>query len=365
MSAGHCNISLRRKDFSLHAEFEIPARGVLGIVGHSGSGKTTLLRCIAGLENDASGQIMLNGQYWLNAEHNLPTHQRNLGYVFQDSRLFPHKTVEKNLDYGVRRSRVSVTNNAVNHEHLLELLAIRHLLQRKPDEISGGEKQRVAIARALLRSPDILLMDEPLASLDDFRKQEILPYLEKLHDELSIPMIYVSHSLEEVSHLCDYILVMEQGRIAFAGDINTALVDASSPLSRASNAAAMLECVVIKQDNEYRTSTVQTSSGNQFIVQGAMVTGRKVRMLIRASDVSLCLNKPEDTSILNVIAGSVKDIDVDKDLRATLRVDCGGDQLLARITSLSLSKLKLSVGTKVYAQIKAISIEDRNTSEKI
>lgn len=359
MRAGYCRISFKREDFSLQTEFEIPAHGVLGIIGRSGSGKTTLLRCIAGLEREVQGNITLNGQYWLSAKYSMPTHQRNLGYVFQDSRLFPHKTVEENLDYGVRRCRVAATGNAVDSKYLLELLAISHLLKRKPHELSGGEKQRVAIARALLKNPDVLLMDEPMASLDDAHKREILPYLEKLHDELKIPILYVSHSLEEVSRLCDRVLVIEEGSIVFAGDINTALVDASSPLSRASNAAAMLECIVVKQDNDYKTSTVQTSSGNRFIIQGIMKAGRKVRMLIRASDVSLCLDKPEGTSILNVIAGEVKDIDVDKDLRATLRIDCGGDQLLARITSLSLGKLKLSVGKKVYAQIKAISIEDR------
>jgi len=359
MNAGYCRVSLERRDFSLHAEFDIPARGVLGIFGESGSGKTTLLRCIAGLENDASGEILLNQQHWLTSQYSLPTYRRNLGYVFQDSRLFPHKTVAKNLEYGASRNRAGASRHPVNHEHLLGLLAIGHLLQRKPHELSGGEKQRVAIARALLKNPDILLMDEPLASLDELRKQEILPYLEKLHDELNIPILYVSHSLQEVSHLCDHIVVMEQGRISFAGDIHQALVAAASPLSRVNNAAAMLEGIVIKRDSDYRTSTIQTAAGNQFIVQGAMQAGGNVRLLIRANDVSLCLNKPEDTSILNVIAGSIEAIALDKDLRATLRIDCGGDQLLARITSLSLNRLKLSVGKKVYAQIKAVSIKDK------
>jgi molybdate transport system ATP-binding protein len=358
MSAGHCKISLERKDFSLHAEFEIPASGVLGIFGHSGSGKTTLLRCIAGLENGVSGEIMLNGQYWLNANNSVPTHLRNMGYVFQDNRLFPHKTVEKNIDYGVSRSRINKVDNAVDHEYLLELLAIGHLLQRKPNELSGGEKQRVAIARALLRSPDILLMDEPLASLDDSRKQEILPYLEKLRDELSIPMLYVSHTLEEVSRLCDHMLVMDQGRVVFAGDIHSALVSRDSPLSHARNAEAMLEGVVVENNSDYKLITVQTPADNYIYVQGGLSVGQKTRLRIKANEVSLCLHKPEATSILNVIAGRVADIEFDQDLRATLRIDCKGEYILARITRLSLSKLDLTVGKEVYVQIKAVSIQD-------
>lgn len=357
MNAGYCDISLERKDFTLRAEFEIPARGVLGIFGQSGSGKTTLLRCLAGLEAEARGEIMLNDDSWLNARSCMPTHRRNLGYVFQDSRLFPHKTVANNLDYGARRRRHKQTDTLIDYDHLLELLAIGHLLQRKPHELSGGEKQRVAIARALLKSPDILLMDEPLASLDDARKQEILPYLEKLHDELSIPMLYVSHSLNEVSHLCDHLLVMEQGRIVFSGAIHSALLDAASPLMHDYNAAAMLEGLVSKYDSEYKATTVQTAAGNRFILQGAAVVGRKVRLVIRANDVSLCLHKPEATSIVNVIAGNIIDIKVDQELRATVRIDCAGDHLLARITSLSLRKLELSVGQKVYVQIKAVSIK--------
>ncbi|MGB5397535.1 MAG: molybdenum ABC transporter ATP-binding protein [Gammaproteobacteria bacterium] len=362
MSAGHCDISLQRKDFTLHASFSIPSRGVLGIFGSSGSGKTTLLRCIAGLESDTTGQIMLNGHSWLTQNSSTPTHQRNLGYVFQDSRLFVHKSVEHNLEYGLKRScrhsQLGAADELVNREHLLELLGIGHLLQRKPHDLSGGEQQRVAIARALLKSPEVLLMDEPLASLDESRKLEILPFLEKLHDELSIPILYVSHSLQEVSRLCDQVLVMERGRVVFCGDIHTALVDMASPLSHERNAAAMLEGVVIKHDSDYRLTTIQTQAGNRFQLQGSFAIGHKVRLGIRADDVSLCLSKADDTSILNVITGIVMDIDVDKNLKATLRIDCAGDQLLARITSLSLHRLKICQGKKVYVQIKAVSIKN-------
>lgn len=362
MNAGHCDISLERRDFSLQATFAIPSRGVLGIFGPSGSGKTTLLRCIAGLESDTNGRITLNQHRWLSRNSSTPTHQRNLGYVFQDGRLFPHKTVANNLQYGLRRrvnrNRANALDELVDSEYLLELLGINHLLQRMPHDLSGGEKQRVAIARALLKGPELLLMDEPLAALDETRKQEILPYLEKLHDELSIPILYVSHSLQEVSRLCDSMLVMEQGRVVYSGDIYSALVDKASPLSHVRNAAAMLEGVVIKHDSEHRLTTIQTHAGNRFQLPGAFAMGHKVRLRIKANDVSLCLNKAEDTSILNVIAGTVLDIDVDADFRASLRIDCGGEYLLARITSLSLKKLDLHPGKKLFVQIKAVSIKD-------
>lgn len=355
MSAGYCNIRLERRDFSLHAEFEIPVRGVLGIFGHSGSGKTTLLRCIAGLENDARGQITLNRQHWLTARRSTPTHRRNLGYVFQDSRLFPHKTVEKNLDYGIRRRQPGATN-LVDHDHLLELLAIGQLRQRKPHELSGGEKQRVAIARALLKNPDILLMDEPLASLDDARKQEILPYLERLHDELNIPLLYVSHSLPEVSRLCDYMLVLEQGRVVFAGDTHAALVDTASPLAHARNAAAMLAGVVIEHDNDYKLATIQTEAGNRLVVQGTFAVGQKTRLRIKANDVSLCVSRPTGTSILNILEGVVTECSEEDAGKVLLKVDCAGEDLLARISRLSYIALKLAPGARVFVQIKSVAI---------
>ena len=358
MSGGYCKLRLERADFSLHAEFDIPARGVLGIFGHSGSGKTTLLRCIAGLESDARGEITLNDQPWLSASHSTPTHQRNLGYVFQDSRLFPHKTVEKNLDYAIRRKQPSrkETSHDIDHDHLLELLAIGHLLQRKPHQLSGGEKQRVAIARALLKNPDILLMDEPLASLDDARKQEILPYLIKLHDEINIPMLYVSHSLPEVSLLCDRMLVLEQGKLVFSGTTHAALVDSASPLAHARNAAALLEGVMIDYDPEYNLATIQTAAGNRLMVQSRLEKQQKTRLRIKANDVSLCLVRPTGTSILNIVEGVVAEIIKEGDGTAMLKVDCAGDQVLARVSALSFDALKLALGMRVFLQIKSVAI---------
>jgi molybdate transport system ATP-binding protein len=356
MSGGYCNLRLERGGFSLHAEFSIPARGVLGIFGHSGSGKTTLLRCIAGLENEVQGQITLNDQQWLAADRRTPTHLRNLGYVFQDSRLFPHKTVEKNLDYAIRRKQTGSASNRIDHDHLLDMLAIGHLLQRKPHQISGGEKQRVAIARALLKNPDILLMDEPLASLDDARKQEILPYLERLHDEISIPMLYVSHSLREVSLLCDEMLVLEQGRLVFAGATHAALVDTASPLAHARNAAALLEGVGVEHNSDYNLATIQTAAGNRLMVQGAYAGQKKTRLRIKANDVSVCTERPFGTSILNILEGVVAEITQEDDGTVLMKIDCSGDYLLARLSGLSCGALKLAPGVRVFVQIKSVAI---------
>lgn len=356
MSGGYCNLRLERKDFILQVEFSIPAKGVLGIFGHSGSGKTTLLRCIAGLEKDALGQITLNGHSWLDSNRGMPTHRRNLGYVFQDSRLFPHKTVKENLDYAIRRKQIGSAGHRIDRDHLLDMLSIGHLLQRKPHQMSGGEKQRVAIARALLNNPDILLLDEPLASLDEARKQDVLPYLEKLHDEISIPMLYVSHSLREVSLLCDEMLVLERGRLVFAGTTHAALVDMASPLAHARNAAVLLEGAGVEYNSEHNLATIQTSAGNRLMVQGVLSGQKKTLLRIKASDVSVCMERPAATSILNILEGMVEEITQEGDGSALLKIDCSGDCLLARVSGHSCGALKLAPGIRVFAQIKSVAI---------
>lgn len=353
--AGNCSIQLHRRDFSIEAAFDIPSRGVLGIFGHSGSGKTTILRCIAGLERDVQGQITVNGKKWMDGKRTISSQARNVGYIFQDSRLFPHLSVEANLEYGARRCR-AVNGNAVKKEHLLELLNIGHLLSRKPHQLSGGEKQRVAIGRALLKNPQLMLMDEPLASLDATRKQEILPFLDRLHAELKIPMLYVSHSLGEVSRLCDHILVMEQGRIQFKGSIHDALVSPDSPLAKSENAAAILEGSVIITEKEFGLSTVQTHNGNRIVIQGQLPAGDQVRVRIQASDISLCKTAPVDTSILNIIEGKIAAVIEEHDAYILLQIDSLSDILLARISRKSYHELGLQPGSSVYMQIKAVSI---------
>lgn len=353
-----CHIQLQRADFSVDAEFTIPPKGVFGIFGHSGSGKTTVLRCIAGLEKNVKGRIEFNGEIWLDDNKSLSSQQRNISYIFQESRLFPHLTVRKNLEYGASRNinRRSEKNNLVAREYLLELLNIAHLLDRHPFQLSGGEKQRVAIGRALLKNPQMLLLDEPLASLDDERKQEILPFFDKLHKELSIPMLYVSHSMEEVSRLCDYMLVMKQGGVEFKGSVHDALISPESPLVRADNAMALLEGNVSKQEKDFQLSTVHTINGNAFQVQGVLPIGQHVRLRVQASDVSLSKTAATDSSILNIIEGVVSKIIEQQGAHVLLQLDINSDIILARITKKSYQLLNLDIKHKVFLQIKAVSI---------
>ena len=358
MSFGTCKIQLNREDFSIDADFTIPQKGVLGIFGHSGSGKTTLLRCVAGLEKGARGHIEVNGETWLDDKNNFSSQQRNIGYIFQESRLFPHLTVAQNLEYGAKRSvkGQSKKESAVSSDYLFELLNIGHLLNRRPHQLSGGEKQRVAIGRALLKNPQMLLLDEPLASLDQKRKQEILPFLDRLHEELSIPMLYVSHSLEEVSRLCDHMLVMEQGQVQFNGNIHDALVSPMSPLATAENAAAMLEGTVFKQEKDFQLSTVSTNNGTQIQVRGILPMGQQVRMRLQANDVSLSKTEAIDSSILNIVEGVISAIIEEKEAYIVLQLKINKDILLARISRKSYQLMGLAIDQKIYAQIKAVSI---------
>ena len=353
--ASHCAIKLQRKEFSLEAEFDIPSRGVLGIFGDSGSGKTTLLRCLAGLEKQARGKITFNGQNWLSESQNLSSQARNIAYIFQEGRLFPHLNVRENLEYGTKRC---TENNitSLNRKDLFELLNIGHLLNRKTQQLSGGEKQRVALGRALLKNPQIMLLDEPLASLDKKHKQEILPFLSCLHRELSIPMLYVSHSMEEVSLLCDHIIVMNQGRIQFDGHLHDALVSPDSPLAKADDAAAVLDGLVSKQEKEFQLSTIQTANGNNIIVPGKAKVGEQVRVRIQASNISLCKTAITDSSILNIIEGTISAIVDESGSHVLLQINSQNDLLLARITKKSFQQLDLNIGQSIYMQIKAVAI---------
>ncbi len=352
MSFGKCSIRCKRADFIVAAEFTVPEKGILGIFGHSGSGKTTLLRCLAGLEKDVQGRVEINGELWLDENKNISSQQRNIAYVFQEGRLFPHLTVAKNLQYGASRNKKK--NRGVDRAYLLELLNIGHLLNRYPHQLSGGEKQRVAIGRALLKHPQMLLLDEPLASLDEKHKQEILPYLEKLHAELSIPVLYVSHNINEMLRLCDHMLVMEQGQVIFNGNIHDALVSPESPLATIGNAAVILEGTVSKQEKEFDISTVHSINGNQFQVPGLLAIGKCVRLVIFASDVSVAKNKAIDSSILNIIEGKVSAVLDKRQGRVLLQVNCNQDILLSLISIKSFQLLRLTINTKIYIQVKAV-----------
>lgn len=340
--------------FSLDLDLELPGRGVTAIFGHSGSGKTTLLRCIAGLERAKTGFLSFKGEIWQDERTFLPVHRRPLGYVFQEASLFPHLSVLKNLRYGQKRSKA---DQKVSLEQAIELLGIGHLLERKPERLSGGERQRVGIARALAVSPRILLMDEPLASLDLARKQEILPYLERLHDELEIPLLYVTHFPDEVARLADYLVALEGGSVTAHGPLAETLARLDLPIRLGEERSMVLEGIVVERDEPWSLARVAFDGGSLWTRDRGINVGRKVRLRIPSGGVSLCRKPQEETSILNILEGRVQQIgDDDHPAHALVRVGIGQSVLLARITRRSVAALKLEPGQVVWAQIKSVAV---------
>jgi molybdate transport system ATP-binding protein len=361
--AGKAMISARFRldwqDFSLDVDLRLPSRGVTALFGHSGSGKTTLLRCIAGLERAPGGYLDVAGTVWQSHDHFLPTYRRPLGYVFQEASLFPHLSVRGNLEYGLRR--IGHGQRRVSLEHAIELLGIGHLLGRHPDRLSGGERQRVAIARALALSPSVLLMDEPLAALDLARKQEILPYLERLHDELEIPVLYVSHSPEEVARLADHLVAMEAGRVLAEGPLQETLARLDLPIRLGEDAGVVLQGQVAEQDDRWHLARVAFAGGSVWLRDGGHGLGERARVRILARDVSLALEHQQGISILNLLPGEVMEIADDSHPGlALVRVRVGsGDavsDLIARVTHRSAATLGLRPGLPIYAQIKSVAL---------
>jgi molybdate transport system ATP-binding protein len=346
---------LDRGTFSLDVALDLPGRGVTALFGPSGSGKTTFLRCVAGLLRAPDGDLAVNGQVWQDRRTFLPTHLRPLGYVFQEASLFPHLDVRGNLEYGLKR--VAPADRRVGLAHAIELLGIGHLLGRKPDRLSGGERQRVGIARALAVSPRILLMDEPLAALDLARKQEILPYLEKLHDELDIPLLYVSHAPDEVARLADHLVVMDGGRTVAAGPLTDTLARLDLPIHLGEDAGVVLDAVVAERDAQWHLARVEFAAGSVWVRDGGHALGHRVRVRILARDVSLALARHGGTSILNILPATVAEIaDETHPAQALVRLDLGGSPLVARITRRSVHALGLAPGLSVHAQIKAVAL---------
>jgi molybdate transport system ATP-binding protein len=355
VNAIRARFRLERSDFSLDVDLDLPGRGVTSLFGPSGSGKTTLLRCVAGLERAADGEIAVNGQVWQDGSTFLPTHRRPLGYVFQEASLFSHLSIRRNLEYGMKR--VGAAERKVSLDQAIELLGIGHLLDRKPDSLSGGERQRVGIARALAVSPRILLMDEPLAALDLARKREILPYLEKLHDELDIPVLYVSHAPDEVARLADHIVVMDGGRAVASGPLTEILARLDLPIRLGEDVGVVLEAVVEERDPAWHLARVAFSGGVLWVRDDGHEVGRRVRVRILARDVSLALVRACDSSILNILPAVVREIaDEEHPGQALVRLDLGGASLLARLTRRSAHALTLAPGREVYAQIKAVAL---------
>ncbi|MFV0431715.1 MAG: molybdenum ABC transporter ATP-binding protein [Alphaproteobacteria bacterium] len=341
--------------FGLNIDLQIPGRGITAIFGQSGSGKTTVLRLIAGLKKLPTGYLSVHGEVWQNNQSFLPPHKRHLGYVFQESSLFNHLTAQNNLNYAIKRAKNKP--NKISYQQVVELMGIEPILGQYPHQLSGGERQRVAIARALLTQPQLLLMDEPLASLDAARKQEIMPYLEKLRSSLNIPIIYVSHSMDEVARLADYMVLLEQGQVIKHGKINEVLSTLNLPLPIGSDANVIWQGQVIERDEKWHLVKVATNGGELWVRDNGDGIGHDMRVRICASDVSLSHNNHEDSSILNRLWVKIDEIMPDKDEAMMLvRLKAGDDYLIARLTQRSAHHLGLNIGQNIWAQIKSVAL---------
>lgn len=354
MSGIRARFRLEWPGFLLDVDLELPAMGVTALFGHSGSGKTTLLRCMAGLERAPEGCLRINGDVWQDANQWIPIHKRPLGYVFQEASLFDHLSVIGNLRYG--RKRVADPRQ-VSLDQAIELLGIGHLLDRKPDRLSGGERQRVAIARALAVSPRLLLMDEPLAALDLKRKREILPYLERLHRELEIPIIYVSHSPDEVARLADYIVAMDDGRVLVQGPLAETLTRTDLPIKIGEDACAIIETTIGEVDSNWHLARVDFSGGNLWFRDPGMAVGSKVRVRILARDVSIALYPPQQSSIQNIFQGKTVAIGDDEHPGlAIVQIQVGESKLVARLTKRAVSSLNLQPDREIWVQVKSVAL---------
>lgn len=341
-------------DFRLDAAISVPAHGVTAVTGPSGCGKTTLLRAIAGLDHHPGGFVQIGDEIWQNADCFVPTHRRAMGVVFQESSLFSHLSVRGNIDYGVRR--VPKHERNVNPDHVIQFMGITPLLDRKPKQLSGGERRRVAIARALSVNPRILLMDEPLTGLDAESKSEVLPYLAALREELNIPVILVSHSASDIARLADHLVLMDGGRVLAAGDIHTMFTRLDLPLAHSGTAAAIVDAVVSGYSEEFHLLRLDFGSGHCFVPGEQMTPGEHLRLRIAARDVSLTLQPQPDTSILNIFPAVVETVSEEDQGQVMIRLRIGEILLLSRITKKSFVTLGLASGSSVFAQVKGVSI---------
>ncbi len=349
------HLKMQRDGFSLDAAFSAPPVGVTALFGPSGSGKTTLLRCIAGLERP-SGWLHVNGELWQDEKTFMPVHQRPLGYVFQEASLFPHLSVRANLEYGYKR--IAPAARKVPLEQAVEWLGLARLIERKdPARLSGGERQRVAIGRALLTSPRILLMDEPLSALDTASKQEILPYLERLHRELNIPVLYVSHALDEVARLADHLVLLDKGRVIASGALGETLARLDLPTAHFDDAGAVIAAQVAQQDEKYHLTRLDFPGGQLWVGKVEQPFGTAVRARVLARDVSIATQAPQGSSINNILNAHIEEIRDEGPDKVIVKLRVGAAHiLLARITRRSRDHLALAIGQYVCAQVKSVAL---------
>lgn len=351
------DVTLHYPGFTLAVKHDLPTTGLTALFGHSGSGKSTLLRVIAGLEPHAKGQIKWHETLWQTGNHVTPPHKRGLGYVFQDTRLFPHLTVAQNLSYADKRARGLP---GPGMDDIIAALDLAPLLGRYPSGLSGGEQSRAAIGRAMLTRPQMLLMDEPLAALDEARKTEIMPYLERLRDQIGTPILYVSHNMAEVARLATHLLVLEAGRITHHGPLDKLLSDpAVSPAIGLREAGSVIETTLTRHWDD-GLSQLATSAGPLLLPQVDAPIGSRIRVRIMAQDVILSCSRPTGLSALNILPATVTYLHTGSGPGALVQLRIGTDRILARITRRSATALGLTTGTECFAILKSVSVSQSN-----
>jgi molybdate transport system ATP-binding protein len=340
--------------FALEIDCTLPDRGVTAIYGPSGSGKSTLLNCIAGLQSAGSGsRIAYRGTTWQSDQHFVNPWQRGIGFVFQDARLFPHLSVRENLDYAIERR---IQTSEISLEKVCDWLALGDLLPRAATQLSAGQKQRVAIGRALLSAPQLLLLDEPLANLDKRSALQCLQYLEGLRDDLDLPMLYVSHNMEEVSQLADELLLISDGAVEARGSVLELCSALDTRLSHEEQASSIVLATLTQHDLQFGLSELEVEGNTLFVNQLLKTVGGKCRVRIPARDISICRRRPDDSSILNILPVKLLEIEPTSGSRVLLRLALGQQHLLARITRKSVYELDLKVGDEIFAQIKSVAL---------
>jgi molybdate transport system ATP-binding protein len=350
------SVQTRRGSFALDAQFDAPLPGVVALFGRSGSGKSTLINVIAGLLQPAGGSICLNGRVLLDTVQRVqvPAEQRRVGYVFQDARLFPHLSVAANLSYGLRRSRAAPF---ISLDEVASLLGLEPLMQRRTHRLSGGERQRVAIGRALLSQPQLLLLDEPLASLDASRREEVLPYLESLRDQLSIPMVYVSHNFDEVWRLATQLVLMADGRTLAQGSVaDMSLHPELRAIVGADAVGAIVDGVALGLASDSGLMRVQVGRGELKVGGRGDAAGKSLRVQLLARDIIIATEKPEHLSVRNALEGIVSQINSESDGSDMIFIDIGGATIMSRVTRAATRDLKLVPGKAVWALVKSVSL---------
>lgn len=346
-----------RGAFHLQVDLRLPATGVTVLFGASGSGKTTLLRCLAGLERAPRGRVDLAGQLWQDEtrRHFLPTWKRPVGMVFQEASLFEHLSVAANLRYGLRR--VGSARAARTLAAAIDILGIAHLMDRMPEALSGGERQRTAIARALATDPQLLLFDEPLAALDPARKQDVLPWLERLRAELQLPMVYVTHSPEELARLADQVVVLGQGRVLLQGPVGEVLAALDLPLLGGDEQGVVLDAVLAERMPQWHLARADFAGGCLWLRDTERPLGSPLRLRLLARDLSLATQAPQGSSIQNQLQGCIEAVAADRHpAQRLVRLRVGQAQLLARITARAWDQLGLHLGQTVWVQVKSVAL---------